>query len=58
MATEFKNLNANKLFKIAKLKLKGRTKEWFKKLNPTLMDWRKMHTWIMQKYDNIDVDGI
>jgi hypothetical protein len=22
------------------------------------MDWRKMHTWIMQKYDNIDVDGI
>ncbi len=39
MATEVRDLNPNKLFKIAKLNLRGRAKEWFKKLNPTPLDW-------------------
>jgi hypothetical protein len=34
MAIEIKNFNDDKLFKIAKLNLRGRAKEWFKKLNP------------------------
>jgi hypothetical protein len=34
MATEVRDLNDNKLFKIAKLNLCGQAKEWFKKLNP------------------------
>jgi hypothetical protein len=33
MVVEVQDLNANKLFKIAKLNLRGRAKEWFKKLN-------------------------
>jgi hypothetical protein len=33
MVVEVKDLNFNKLFKIAKLNLRGRAKEWFKKLN-------------------------
>jgi len=33
MATKVWNLNADKLFKITKLNLRGRAKEWFKKLN-------------------------
>jgi hypothetical protein len=58
MAAEVRDLNTDKLFKITKLNLKMRAKEWFKKLNPTLTDWTKLHTWIVQKYGNIDVDDI
>ncbi len=32
MAAEVQDLNGDKLFKIAKLNLRGRTKEWFKRL--------------------------
>jgi len=32
MVAEVRDLNANKLFKIAKLNLKGRVKKWFKRL--------------------------
>jgi hypothetical protein len=51
-------LNASKLFKIAKLNLRGKAKEWFKKLNPAPTNWTKLHTWIMQKYGNVDDDDI
>jgi outer membrane receptor for ferric coprogen and ferric-rhodotorulic acid len=34
MVAEVQDLNVDKLFKIAKLNLKGRAKNWFKKLNP------------------------
>jgi hypothetical protein len=33
MAAKVQDLNVDKLFKIAKLNLKGKAKEWFKKLN-------------------------
>ncbi len=39
MVAKIRDLNANKLFKITKLNMKGRTKEWFKKLNLVLVDW-------------------
>jgi hypothetical protein len=39
MATKMRDLNVDKLFKIAKLNLRGKAKEWFKKLQPTLADW-------------------
>jgi hypothetical protein len=35
---EVRDLNADKLFKIAKLNMKGRAKEWFNKLNLALVD--------------------
>jgi hypothetical protein len=31
MVTEMRDLNANKLFKIAKLNLRGKAKKWFKR---------------------------
>jgi hypothetical protein len=58
MEIEVRDLNANKLFKIAKLNLKGRTKEWFKKLNLAPADWIKLRIRIMQQYGNINVDDI
>jgi len=38
MAVEVRDLNVDKLFKIAKLNLRGRAKEWFKRLQPTPAD--------------------
>jgi hypothetical protein len=46
MATKVQDLNANKNFKIAKLSLKGRAKEWFTRLQPTLADWAELWTLI------------
>jgi hypothetical protein len=36
MVVEARDFNAEKLFKIAKLNLTGKAKEWFKRLNPSL----------------------
>jgi hypothetical protein len=58
MVVEVRDLNVDKLFKIVKLNLRGRTKEWFTKLNLAPVNWTKLHTWIMQKYGNIDADDI
>jgi hypothetical protein len=38
MATKVKDLNVDKPFKIAKLNLRNKAKEWIKKLNPTPID--------------------
>jgi hypothetical protein len=58
MAAEVRDLNADKLFKIAKLNLRGRAKEWFKKLQPVPVDWAELRTQIVQKYGRIDDDDI
>ncbi len=34
MATKVRDFNVDKLFKIVKLNLRGRAKEWFKRLQP------------------------
>jgi hypothetical protein len=47
MADEVCDLNADKLFKIAKLNLRGRAKEWFKRLQPALADWAELRTMIV-----------
>jgi hypothetical protein len=39
MAAKFWDLNLDKLYKIAKLNLSGRAKEWFKKLIFAPLDW-------------------
>jgi len=58
MATKVRDLTADKLFKITKLNLRGRAKEWFRKLQPALADWAKLRTLIVQKYGRIDADDI
>jgi len=58
MAAEVRDLNVDKLFKIAKLNLRGRAKEWFKRLQAVPADWNEMRTLIVQKYGNVDVDDI
>jgi len=58
MAAEVRDLNVDKLFKIAKLNLRGRTKEWFKRMQPALANWTELKTQIVQKYGNVDADDI
>jgi hypothetical protein len=52
------DLNADKLFKIAKLNMRGRAKEWFKRMQPAPADWPELRTLIEQKYGNVDADDI
>jgi len=58
MAAEVRDLNADKLFKIAKLNLRGKTKEWFKRMQLAPADWPELRTLIVQKYGNVDADDI
>jgi len=58
MVAEVRDLNADKLFKIAKLNLRGRAKEWFKRLQPAPTNWTELRVLIVQKYENVDTDDI
>jgi len=58
MPTEVRDMNADKLFKIVKLNLRGRAKEWFKRLQLAPAHWAELKTLIVQKYGNVDVDDI
>jgi hypothetical protein len=55
LAAEVRDLNADKLFKIAKLNLRGRAKEWFRRVPA---DWLELKTLIVQKYGSVDADDI
>ncbi|CAK9882632.1 unnamed protein product [Sphagnum jensenii] len=58
MAAEVRDLDADKLFKIAKLNLRGRAREWLRRLNPAPANWIELRTSILQKYGNVDDDDI
>jgi hypothetical protein len=58
MGVEVRDLNADKLFKIAKLNLRGRAKEWFRRLQPAPADWTELRNLIVQKYGDVDAHDI
>ncbi len=58
MVAEVRDLNADKLFKIAKLNLRGKAKEWFRRLQLAPADWTELRNLIVQKYGGIDADDI
>ncbi len=58
MVVEVQDLNANKLFKIVKLNLRGRVKEWFRSLQPSTTNWVELKTLIVQKYGDVDANDI
>jgi len=47
MVAEVRDLNADKLFKIAKLNLRGRVRDWFKRLQPVPVDWVELRALIL-----------
>ncbi|CAK9253662.1 unnamed protein product [Sphagnum jensenii] len=58
MVAEVRDLTLDKLFKIAKLNLRGRAKEWFRRLQLAPTDWAGLRMLMIQKYGNIDTDDI
>jgi hypothetical protein len=58
MVVEVKDINDDKLFKIAKLNLHSQAKKWFKKFNPPSADWTILRIAIVQKLGDVDVDEI
>jgi hypothetical protein len=58
MAAEVRDLAVDKLFKIAKLNLRGQAKEWLRRLQPAPTDSNKLRTFMVQKYGNVDADDI
>jgi len=58
MAIEVRDLNADKLFKIVKLNMRGRAKEWFRRLQPAPADLTELRNLIVQKYGGVDADDI
>jgi len=58
MAAEVRDLNADKFFKIAKLNLRGKAREWFRRLQPAPADWLELKTLIIQKYESVDANDI
>jgi hypothetical protein len=58
MAAEVRDLTPDKLFKIAKLNLRGRAKEWFRRLQLAPADWDNLRMLMIQKYGNVDTDDV
>jgi hypothetical protein len=58
MAAEVRDLALDKLFKIAKLNLRGQAKEWFRRLQSVPANWADLQTLMIQKYGNVDADDI
>jgi hypothetical protein len=58
MVAEVCDLTVDKLLKIAKLNLRGRVKEWFRRLQPVPTDCTELRTLMEQKYGNVDADDI
>jgi hypothetical protein len=47
MAAKVRDLNADKLFKIAKLNLRGQAREWLRRLQPAPADWIELRMLIL-----------
>jgi len=58
MVAEVRELDEDKLFKIAKLNLKGKTWDWYRWLDPPPNDWRTLHAMLHMKYSVYDEDEL
>jgi hypothetical protein len=54
VVVEVRSIDDLKLYKIGKLNLRGKFKEWFKKLVATQTTWQDMKATILLKYFTID----
>jgi hypothetical protein len=52
---EVRGIDELKLLKIGKLNLKGKSKEWFKKLTTIPIDWQTMKGAMLLKYGKVDL---
>jgi hypothetical protein len=57
MATKVHGIDELKLFKIGRFNMKGKSKEWFKKLMVVPTDWWTMKATMLLKYGTIDKEA-
>lgn len=58
MATKVRRIDEQKLFKIDRLNLRNKSKEWFKKLVVALTNWQAMKVVMLLKYGIVDKEEI
>jgi hypothetical protein len=58
MVTKVKRIDEQKLFKIDKLNLRDKSKEWFKNLVVALTNWQAMKVVMLLKYGIVDKEYI
>jgi hypothetical protein len=58
MSTKVCGIDELKLFKIGRFNLKGKSKDWVKKLTTTPMDWQAMKVAMTLKYDIVNKEEI
>jgi predicted nucleotidyltransferase component of viral defense system len=58
MAFKVHKYDEIKFFKIAKLNLRGKAKDWFKKLQVTPTNWNEIKIDMEQKFWEVDMDEI
>jgi hypothetical protein len=58
MAVKVKRIDEQKLFKIGRLNLKRKFKEWYKKLGTTPVDYPTMKSAMILKYGMVDKEEV
>jgi hypothetical protein len=58
MVVKICGINELKIFKIRRLNLKGKSKEWFKNLTVARTDWWTMEATMLLKYGTIDKEEV
>lgn len=58
MATKVKGIDEQKLFKIGRLNIKRKAKEWFKKLDGAQANWHARKTTMFSKYGIVNKEEI
>ncbi len=58
MASKVWGYDEIKFSKIAKLDLHGKDKDWFKKLQPSFVNWNEIKASMQQKFGDVDLDEL
>jgi hypothetical protein len=58
MDIKVRELDEDKLFKIAKLSLKGKAQDWYYRLDPPLNNWKTLQALLHLKYGVYDEDEL
>ncbi len=58
MATKVRGIDEQKLFKIGRLNLRRKAKEWFKKLDGASANWHARKTTMLSKYGIVNKEEI
>jgi len=58
MALEVQRYDELKFLKITRLNLHGKVKDWYKNLEPPIVDRNEMKVGMQQKFQNVNLDEL